>query len=57
MNIEPWSPLAPPPGKHYTSNSPQASKHLSAFGGSNDEWKTIVKNGSEVPRLNSLRLC
>jgi len=38
MNIEPWSPLAPPKaGKHRTSNSPQASKHLSAFGGSNVE--------------------
>ena len=34
--------------EHRTSNSPEASKHLSAFGGSNAEWKKMKKQTYEM---------
>ena len=45
FRVQGWKPLNI---EHRTSNSPEASKHLSAFGGSNVEWKKMKKQTYEM---------
>jgi len=37
--------------EHRTSNSPKASKHLSASGGSNVEWKMVKKQTYDLKAI------
>ncbi|MBW2608099.1 MAG: hypothetical protein JRD05_10750 [Deltaproteobacteria bacterium] len=40
--------------EHPTSNSPKASKHLSASGGSNVEWENLKKQSLKPELLNDI---